>query len=140
VEGRMTAVVTVQLALTALVLGLGVPLLHRFGTLGMGIAWLVAQVAIALVLLRYRLAQCRWSHAAVHALVGKSPNGEHSAFVRRIRRFLLGRATANLVREATGHNVGHADARSWRCQGIVRANRQCGVLALGPHLTKELRS
>jgi len=133
VEGRMTAVVTVQLALTALVLGLGVPLLHRFGTLGMGIAWLVAQVAIALVLCAIAWRSVGWSHAAVHALVGKSPNGEHSAFVRRIRRFLLGRATANLVREATGHIVGHADARSWRCQGIVRANRQCGVLALGPH-------
>jgi len=134
VEGRMIAVVTVQVALTVLVLGLGVPLLHRFGTLGMGMAWLVAQVAIALVLGAIAWRSVGWSHAAVHALAGKTPNGGHSAFLRRIRRVLLGRAAANLVREATGGIVAdHADTRSWRCQGIVRANRQCGVLALGPH-------
>jgi O-antigen/teichoic acid export membrane protein len=133
VEGRMTAVVTVQAALTVLVLGLGVPLLHKFGTLGMGMAWLVAQVAIALILGAIAWRSVGWSHVVVQALVGTPPNGENSAFPRWIRRILLGRATANLVREATGHIADHAAKRHWRCQGIVRANRQCSVVALGPH-------
>jgi O-antigen/teichoic acid export membrane protein len=50
VEGRLTAIVVVQAALTLLVLGLGVPLLDMMGTIGMGIAWLVAQTAVALAL------------------------------------------------------------------------------------------
>jgi O-antigen/teichoic acid export membrane protein len=50
VEGRLTALVVVQAALTLLVLGLGVPLLDTMGTIGMGIAWLIAQTAIALAL------------------------------------------------------------------------------------------
>src|SRR5262245_10099393 len=50
VEGRLTAIVVVQAALTLLVLGLGIPLLDAMGTIGMGIAWLIAQTAIALAL------------------------------------------------------------------------------------------
>jgi O-antigen/teichoic acid export membrane protein len=50
VEGRLTALVVVQIALTLLVLGLAVPLLDTMGTIGMGIAWLVAQTATALAL------------------------------------------------------------------------------------------
>ncbi|MBX6320827.1 MAG: polysaccharide biosynthesis C-terminal domain-containing protein [Rhodospirillaceae bacterium] len=49
VEGRMTAVAVVQGLLLVLVVALGVPLLARFGVLGMGVAWLLAQTAIALL-------------------------------------------------------------------------------------------
>jgi len=122
--------------LTLLVLSLGVPLLHMFGTLGMGLAWLIAQMAIALVLGAVAWRSTGWSHATLHALVGKSALGEHSALRRRIRRFLLGRATVNLVRDATCHIVDHGEARSWRCQRILRASRQFCVLALGPHPEK----
>jgi O-antigen/teichoic acid export membrane protein len=133
VEGRMTAVVTVQAILAVLVLGLGVPLLDRFGALGMGIAWLVAQVAIALVLGVVAWRSVGWSQAALQSLVGMSATPAHSAFVRRIRPFLIGRATANVVRDATARIVDRAaDARSWRFQGMLRANRQFCMLALGP--------
>src|SRR5262249_38002558 len=134
VEGRMRALLMVQGALMLAVLGLGVPLLHAFGTLGMGFAWLIAQAAIALVLGVVVWRSTGWSHAALHALVGRPVMREPSALLRPLRRFLVGQATANLARDATRRIADARDARPWRCQGIRRTNRQSSVLALGPHL------
>ena len=47
--------------MTVLVLGLGVPLLDAMGTIGMGIAWLVAQTAVALALCIMAFAQIFFS-------------------------------------------------------------------------------
>jgi O-antigen/teichoic acid export membrane protein len=131
VEGRMTAVVLVQGAMALLVLVLAVPLLDMFGTLGIGLAWLIAQVAIALALAAFAWRTVGWSRAAMQALGGKSWRGDFSPPLAPFRRLLLGRATSDLIREATGRIAGHPDAASWRCQGIIRTNGRVDVLALG---------
>jgi O-antigen/teichoic acid export membrane protein len=50
VEGRMGVVVATQAAMLVAVVGLGVPLLDKYGVLGMGIAWLVTVSLLALIL------------------------------------------------------------------------------------------
>jgi hypothetical protein len=131
VESRMTAVVLVQGALTLLVLGLGVPLLDSFGTLGMGVAWLIAQMAVALVLAAAAWRTVGWSRAAMQALGGQRWSGDFSPSLAPLRRLLLGRATSDLIREAASRIADHPDAASWRCQGIIRTNGRVDVLALG---------
>ena len=130
VEGRMTAVVLVQGALALLVLGLGVPLLDMFGTLGMGVAWLIAQLAVALVLAVVGWHSIGWSRAAIQTLGGQSWSGDFSPSLAPFRRLLLGRATSDLVREAASR-IATPDAASWRCQGIIHTNGRVNVLALG---------
>ena len=48
--GRMRLVMVSQLVLMVLVLSLGVALSERFGLVGMGIAWLVAEALVAVTL------------------------------------------------------------------------------------------
>ncbi len=50
VRERMRSVVIVYGALSGLVLGLGIPLLATIGTVGLGIAWLLAQSVVATVI------------------------------------------------------------------------------------------
>jgi O-antigen/teichoic acid export membrane protein/LysM repeat protein len=47
VRNRVGAIVIVQAALCALTLGLSYPLLHRYGIIGVGIAWLSSQTLVA---------------------------------------------------------------------------------------------
>jgi O-antigen/teichoic acid export membrane protein len=83
VEGRMVAVVIVQGALAFLVLGLGVPLLGMLGTLGMGIAWLLAQIAVAAVLCAISLRGANWLGAEIRNACGTSTIREPLRFWRR---------------------------------------------------------
>jgi len=128
VEGRMTAVVVVQAAMAVLVLGLGVPLLDMFGTLGIGFAWLFAQTAIAVALIAVAWRAADWSRIMMQALGGR--NGFPPSLAP-FRHLLLRRATSDLIRAATRRITDHPDAASWRCQGIIRAGEQVDVLALG---------
>jgi O-antigen/teichoic acid export membrane protein len=132
VEGRMATVVLVQAALAFIVLGLGVPLLDLFGALGMGIAWLGAQVAIALALAISAWRRAGWSRAPIRALVTTSTDHGQLNLLRRFRAFLLGRATAGVVREATSRIGDDGSAQRWRCQSILHMNGQLAMLALGP--------
>jgi LysM repeat protein/O-antigen/teichoic acid export membrane protein len=56
VRNRAGAIVVLQAALCALTLGLSYPLLHMYGVIGIGIAWLTSQtlVALGIVLTRRR--------------------------------------------------------------------------------------
>ena len=47
VRNRVGAIIVVQAALCALALGLSYPLLHRYGIMGVGIAWLTSQTLVA---------------------------------------------------------------------------------------------
>jgi O-antigen/teichoic acid export membrane protein len=132
VEGRMSAVVLIQGMLAFMVLGLGVPLLDMFGTLGMGIAWLVAQIAIALMVAVSAWHRAGWLRAPIRAFVAKSASGAHFNLLRRFREFLLGRTTASIVREATSRIIDDSGAQFWRCQGVLHTNGQIVMLALGP--------
>lgn len=128
VEGRMTAVVLVQAIMALLVLALSVPLLDMLGTLGIGFAWLFAQTAIALALVAVAWRTADWSQAMTQAFIGR--NGFPSSLAP-FRHLLRRRATNELIREATCHIADRPDAASWRCQGVIRANGQVDVLALG---------
>lgn len=72
VEGRMATVVVVQGMMACLVLGLGVPLLRMFGTFGMGVAWLSAQIAVAVVLCSMSLRSGNWLNVVLPSTVGTS--------------------------------------------------------------------
>jgi O-antigen/teichoic acid export membrane protein len=84
VEGRMAAVVIVQGALALLVLGSGMLLLDILGTLGMGIAWLASQSAIALVLAAVAVRSAGWSQAAIRNVVSASTLSEMLDSVRKL--------------------------------------------------------
>lgn len=83
----MVAVVIVQGALAFLVLSLGVPLLGMFGTLGMGVAWLSAQIAVAAVLCSISLRRANWLNVVIRNAFGtssiKEVIGSLSRFWRR---------------------------------------------------------
>jgi O-antigen/teichoic acid export membrane protein len=131
VEGRMSAVVLVQGAMALIVLGLGVPLLDMFGELGMGIAWLVAQIVIAAMLAGAAWRRAGWSRAPIRAFVAQSASREPFNLLRRFREFLLGRATAGVVREAVSRICNGSGGPTWRCQGILQVRGQIALLALG---------
>jgi O-antigen/teichoic acid export membrane protein len=61
VEGRMRAVAVIQAILMLLVLGMGIPLLHLYGIVGMGLAWLAGQSLVAAALVLAALHQAGWS-------------------------------------------------------------------------------
>ena len=132
VEGRMAAVVLVQGVMALIVLGLGVPLLDMFGALGMGIAWLLAQVTLAAMLAVSAWRRAGWSRAPIRAFVAQSASREPFSLLRRFREFLLGRATVGVVREAMSRIGDDRGGPAWRCQRILHANGQIVLLALGP--------
>jgi len=61
VEGRVTAVAVIQAVMVLLVLGMGIPLLHLYGIVGMGLAWLAGQSLIAAALVLAALRRAGWN-------------------------------------------------------------------------------
>jgi len=55
IRARVTGIVIVQATLAVLTLGLSYPLLDRLGVTGIGLAWLISQGAVAIVLLATEL-------------------------------------------------------------------------------------
>jgi len=109
VRNRFGAIVAVQAALCALTLGLSYPLLHLYGIIGVGIAWLSSQTlvaaGIALAHLRPRTQQEPYMEKTMVSLAGALADAR-GLFVSMLLIALL--ALREFAQSATG-----ARAKSW---------------------------
>lgn len=133
VQRRMLAIVIVQMALCALVIGLSVWLLDRYGLDGLGWAWLIGQTLVAVVLLLTQL-RAAW---LVNLPLGQL--WRLLALPRRLGQALNNRrrrAEAAAVLQAVGPTIAvKSDSTTpllWNVQELIGSLNDMTVANLGP--------
>ena len=131
VEGHLTAIIVIHAALTLLVLALGVPLLNLLGTFGMGLAWLIAQTIVAILLCIFVWRTTGFSRVAINALHNGTLNGALPAYLAPFQRRSLQWATAMLVKKATSGLANYSTAGVSPSESGLTATKNLHTLCLG---------
>ncbi|HEY3723881.1 MAG TPA: phosphotransferase [Acidimicrobiia bacterium] len=109
VQRRMRAVVVVTAAMAVSVMGLSIILLDRYGLTGVGVAWLVAQSVIAIVLLLTEL---------------------RTTWIPRVPLHRLPHLTLALDHAARAAQPALAAAAAWELVGAPRADPDLGAVVV----------
>jgi O-antigen/teichoic acid export membrane protein/aminoglycoside phosphotransferase len=127
VENRMRVVVGTFAALCGLVFALGLPLMDGLGIVGLGVAWLAAQSAVAATIAIGRLDRARWRSWPERLVPTLSAAGRRA---HHWRSRLASRRALSAILESLASE--RSDASAWRVHGHAIGLNDVAISEVGP--------